>query len=455
MTDTDLGANLDASIYERMAAVLRDLPAIAKASENKQQNYMFRGIDDVLNALNPVLAKHGVFYTPTVLEARTEQRTSGKGNSLYATWLHVQYTFYGLAGDTVTASAWGEGTDSLDKATNKAMTGAMKYCLFQVFAISTKEGGDADTDHNPGEETLPKWMGPIIQRLDGLPKEYRAKAVTSILKANKQEPGEDIEWLAMTNQSSWDPWFDKLFTKAEAAAAKAQQDADAEADAVDVPPSDASTKEGVSTEAVPSPEESAPDRSAPVADEPQVEPEPAPAPEPEPDPEPPADDPRPVADPTPPPSSESTAEQDIRYEEACAIIDAMKGPALQKELRDNQLEPGGSVPDLKKRLKEFVRDAIYSPADEAEELPDEPDGEVDNYDDDGYDTLVGVPIAKPQQAIVVSELEGATPEVLEAYAYRKARYPWDGGAGLPDDVGEWDMAAAMRMIEVMEEAASA
>ena len=126
MTDTAttaLAEDLDATIFQRMHAVLADLPAVGKDSENTQQNYMFRGIDAVLNALNPILAKHGVFYAPEVLEARMEQRTSGRGNPVYATWLHVKYTFYGLAGDKVEASAWGEGTDSLDKATNKAMTG--------------------------------------------------------------------------------------------------------------------------------------------------------------------------------------------------------------------------------------------------------------------------------------------------------------------------------------------
>lgn len=134
----------DRTVHERIVAVLGDLPAIGKNQRNVQQNFNFRGIDDVLNHLNPLLAKHGVFFVPTVLERTDALRTTAKGSALYVVNLHVRYTFFGLLGDSVAADGWGEGTDSGDKATNKAMTGAMKYVLFQVFAVATEDTVDAD-----------------------------------------------------------------------------------------------------------------------------------------------------------------------------------------------------------------------------------------------------------------------------------------------------------------------
>lgn len=134
------------SVHVLMSRVLADLPAIGKNQKNVQQGFMFRGVDDVLNALNPILAKHGVFYVPDVLERIYSQRPTKGGSIMHTVDLHVRYRFYGPKGDYVEASGWGEGTDNGDKATNKAMTGAQKYVLFQVFAISTEEARDQDRD---------------------------------------------------------------------------------------------------------------------------------------------------------------------------------------------------------------------------------------------------------------------------------------------------------------------
>lgn len=133
------------TIHERMVGILGDLPAIGATQKNTQQGYMFRGYADVLAALNPKLAEWGVFFVPEVMECVPEERKRASGSgSMYVTRLHVRYTFYGLKGDSVTASAWGEGSDAGDKGTSKAMTGAMKYCLFQAFAIAVHEAQDGD-----------------------------------------------------------------------------------------------------------------------------------------------------------------------------------------------------------------------------------------------------------------------------------------------------------------------
>ncbi len=136
----------EATIYERMTAILAELPPIGKTQKNTQQNFMFRGQDDMLNALNPLLAKHGVFIIPDVLERRTDHRTTAKGSIMFEVDLLIRFTAYGAAGDSVSGSAWGEGTDMGDKATSKAMTMAFKYWITQAFAISTAEAPDPDRD---------------------------------------------------------------------------------------------------------------------------------------------------------------------------------------------------------------------------------------------------------------------------------------------------------------------
>lgn len=141
------------TIHQRMVAILAELPAIGKDSRNPEQGFMYRSHDDVLNALNPLLAKHGVYLVPEVIERVPAQRTTKRNTTMYEVNLHVRYSFIAEDGSWVAGTAWGEGTDSGDKSTNKAMTMALKNVLAQVFAVSTQEGQKLDTDGASAEET--------------------------------------------------------------------------------------------------------------------------------------------------------------------------------------------------------------------------------------------------------------------------------------------------------------
>lgn len=127
------------TIHERMVAVMTELPAIGKGRFNEQQRFAYRGHDDVMNALNPLLCKHGVFLVPRVLDRVTAERMTGNNKTMYEVNLHVEFTFWAADGTSLRASTWGEGTDMGDKSTNKAMTMAFKNVLAVAFAISTEE----------------------------------------------------------------------------------------------------------------------------------------------------------------------------------------------------------------------------------------------------------------------------------------------------------------------------
>jgi hypothetical protein len=146
-------------IYRLMGEVLNEMPAVGKNQRNTQQGFSFQGIDDVLDALNPILGRKGVFFVPHVIERLAETRLTGQNKNLWTVHLLVRYTFFAPDGSSVVAETWGEGTDSGDKATSKAMTMAMKACLRQVFAISDRESEDPDAsseDSRPAQtkETL-------------------------------------------------------------------------------------------------------------------------------------------------------------------------------------------------------------------------------------------------------------------------------------------------------------
>jgi ERF superfamily len=136
------------SVYKSINAVQSDLATagIAKDRVNSQgATYKFRGIDDIYNALAPLLAKHGLCIIPRMLSRHCDERLSQKGNALFYVTVHAEFDFVSsFDGSKHTASTFGEAMDSGDKATNKAMSAAYKYAAFQTFCIPTEGDNDAD-----------------------------------------------------------------------------------------------------------------------------------------------------------------------------------------------------------------------------------------------------------------------------------------------------------------------
>lgn len=133
-------------IYAAINEVMKDIGAVGKTSKNQQQGFMFRGIDAVMNAISPALIKHKVFVVPEILEQTREERQTKNGSALIYSVCRIRYTFYAEDGSSIEAVVIGEGMDSGDKATNKAMSIAFKYACFQVFCIPTEDMVDPDAE---------------------------------------------------------------------------------------------------------------------------------------------------------------------------------------------------------------------------------------------------------------------------------------------------------------------
>ncbi len=153
-------------IYTAINGIMEEIGAIGKTSKNQQQGFMYRGIDAVMNALQPALVKHKVFVVPEILEQKREERVTGKGGNLIYSVLKIKYTFYAEDGSSVSATVIGEGMDSGDKASNKAMSVAFKYACFQVLCIPTEEMKDPDAETPP--ESLPKPTQAQLEELQKL-----------------------------------------------------------------------------------------------------------------------------------------------------------------------------------------------------------------------------------------------------------------------------------------------
>jgi len=143
-------------IYKAICGVIGDVGAVSKDKQNVQQNYKYRSIDDVYNALNPALAKHGVVIMPDVIDVDKAERTNKNGTVMTYTTVKVEYTFYAAEdGSSIQTTFYGEASDTGDKSINKAMSAAMKYACFQVFCIPTEDLQD-DADKTSPEQSAPK-----------------------------------------------------------------------------------------------------------------------------------------------------------------------------------------------------------------------------------------------------------------------------------------------------------
>lgn len=155
-------------VYAAINAVQGELAlaGIAKDRKNTQQGYNFRGIDDVYNALSPLLAKHGLCILPRILTRSVEEKVTQKGGVLFYVTVEAEFDFVAAEdGSTHVVRTFGEAMDSGDKATNKAMSAAYKYAAFQAFAIPTEGDNDADSHTHqlkadkPGQPTDGAWDG--------------------------------------------------------------------------------------------------------------------------------------------------------------------------------------------------------------------------------------------------------------------------------------------------------
>lgn len=140
---------MEGKIYQSIISVMKDVGAIGKDRKNQQQSFMYRGVDDVMNALNPAFIEHKVFMTPQVIDHHREDRMSAQNKPLIYSVCTMKYTVYADDGSYVEVVTMGEAMDSGDKSMNKAMATAFKYACFQLFCIPTEEMTDPDTSGKP------------------------------------------------------------------------------------------------------------------------------------------------------------------------------------------------------------------------------------------------------------------------------------------------------------------
>ena len=172
LPDRDASANAVAHVLTAINGVMEEVSreGISKDRNNQQQGYKFRGIDDVYNALAPLLSKHKLIITPRGLGRTSEERRTTNDKPIFYVNVEMEFELISaLDGTRETAGPfYGEAMDSADKATNKAQSAAYKYMAMQQFCIPTEGDNDADaTTIEPAPRRGPTAANMAINLLRG------------------------------------------------------------------------------------------------------------------------------------------------------------------------------------------------------------------------------------------------------------------------------------------------
>lgn len=148
--------NQSLPVGEALRMVAQEVGAIAKAQRVTEgpARYMFRGVDDVYQAIHDPMAKWGVSFVPTgvVIHDQTVGTTK-KGSPQQHLLATVTYQIVGPQGDAIAAAVLAESQDTSDKAASKLMSMAYKYLAFQVLSIPV-EGAMDESDREATERAV-------------------------------------------------------------------------------------------------------------------------------------------------------------------------------------------------------------------------------------------------------------------------------------------------------------
>ena len=142
------------TVIQAISKVMGEIGPVSKEKLNKEQGFKYRGIDDLYNAVQKAMARHGLVMTLSQIARKDNERTTKYGGKLYHSIIDFKVTVYGPNGDAVEFIIPGEAMDSGDKVSNKCMAIADKYAILTLFKVPTDDLEDPD-------ETRPEMKGAL------------------------------------------------------------------------------------------------------------------------------------------------------------------------------------------------------------------------------------------------------------------------------------------------------
>ena len=192
------------NIYEKLLAITAEIGVVEKnlnVKVNSNSSYKAVSERDVLDAVKPIEQKYRVYSYPAnrkivdrdVLTKETEYNgTITRTNTLFMR-VETVYRFVNIdkPDEFIETTVYGDGLDTGDKASGKAMTYADKYALMKAYKLSTGDDPDkeASPEHGYEKKAEPKATTKQIALVEDL---YTDEEIERICKKAKITKIEDL-----------------------------------------------------------------------------------------------------------------------------------------------------------------------------------------------------------------------------------------------------------------------
>lgn len=141
------------NVNQRIHKVMVEMKTINKNGYNKFHQYKYATETDYVEALRPLLEKHGLVVSPRILEVPSILGPDEKGNILTTILIEFKLTNVDNPQDFSVAVVSGQGSDKGDKGIYKALTGAKKYWAALTFMVETGDDPERDSGSSKKKNT--------------------------------------------------------------------------------------------------------------------------------------------------------------------------------------------------------------------------------------------------------------------------------------------------------------
>ena len=190
------------NIYEKLSAITAEIGVVEKNLNVKvSSNSSYKAVSerDVLDAVKPIEQKYRVYSYPAnrkiidrdVLTKETEYNgTITRTNTLFMR-VETVYRFVNIdkPDEFIETTVYGDGLDTGDKASGKAMTYADKYALMKAYKLSTGDDPDkeASPEHGYEKKAEPKATTKQIALVEDLYTDEETERICKKAKITKIE----------------------------------------------------------------------------------------------------------------------------------------------------------------------------------------------------------------------------------------------------------------------------
>lgn len=192
------------NIYQRLLKITEELKTVEKnlsVQVSAKNSYKAVSERDVLDAVKPLEAKYGVYsyaYDRKIIDSgeltstkKDYQTGEIKEQKQLYMRLEVTYRFVNVDNpqEYIEIKTYGDGIDTGDKATGKAMTYADKYALLKAYKISTGDDPDQEASGELKKLSTDKATPNQIEYIRSV---YTGENLFNLLSANNIKTLEEL-----------------------------------------------------------------------------------------------------------------------------------------------------------------------------------------------------------------------------------------------------------------------